>query len=247
MSVHIDIQNVFDYLDPSEKRSVRASMLPWDQANFVFRAKGFSAFKVWQPLVTIQAAMHRYPPAIEPTIKEKEWIAIAALFIDSDQDQAAICKQCFDINGRPIGDSDVTYNPEYLTSNMGPLSDDMHYHVYSSLFYVFWFAVQLTHCKNVELIDQPLTRQQRRMKERKGGIFYKVLAIEPFKRQVRRETAVSGDGDIKRALHICRGHFVTYTEDKPLFGKYAGTFWKPMHIRGQRSAGVVVKDYEVKP
>jgi len=51
---------------------------------------------------------------------------------------------------------------------------------------------------------------------------------------------------IPRALHICRGHFATYTE-RPLFGKYRGTFWVPMHVRGAVEAGRTTKDYTVTP
>ena len=50
---------------------------------------------------------------------------------------------------------------------------------------------------------------------------------------------------IKKALHICRGHFVTYTPKHPLFGKYVGTFWKPDHVRGNAKNGIVLKDYKV--
>lgn len=115
----------------------------------------------------------------------------------------------------------------------------------SGLLFPLAFAISLMHCKNVELIDQPLTRQQRRKLERKGGIRYKTLVIEPFKKQVRNEAQQTGESEIKRALHICRGHFATYTEERPLFGKYSGTFWKPMHVKGNRAAGEVVKDYKI--
>ena len=50
---------------------------------------------------------------------------------------------------------------------------------------------------------------------------------------------------IKRALHICRAHFAHYTEEHPLFGKYAGTFYKPMHVRGHLKEGMVIKDYDI--
>lgn len=106
-------------------------------------------------------------------------------------------------------------------------------------------ANAFAHCKNVEIIDEPLTRQQRRRKERKGETFYKVLAIEPFKKQVRNECRESGESEMKQAMHICRGHFATYSEDKPLFGKYTGTFWKPQHVKGNSQAGIVIKDYEI--
>ncbi len=47
------------------------------------------------------------------------------------------------------------------------------------------------------------------------------------------------------AFHMCRGHFKTYTEDAPLFGKYAGTFWWQPQARGKKENGTIIKDYEV--
>ncbi|MCA0455678.1 MAG: hypothetical protein LCI00_17005 [Chloroflexi bacterium] len=44
-----------------------------------------------------------------------------------------------------------------------------------------------------------------------------------------------------------RGNFATYTDDKPLFGKYTGTFWRPATAVGEVKNGVVIKDYEVQP
>jgi hypothetical protein len=49
----------------------------------------------------------------------------------------------------------------------------------------------------------------------------------------------------ERALHLCRGHFKTYTEDAKLFGRYTGTFWWQPSIRGNEKNGVVRKDYAV--
>lgn len=47
------------------------------------------------------------------------------------------------------------------------------------------------------------------------------------------------------AFHMCRGHFKTYTEDAPLFGKYAGTFWWQPQARGKAENGTITKDYSV--
>jgi hypothetical protein len=47
-------------------------------------------------------------------------------------------------------------------------------------------------------------------------------------------------------LHICRGHFKTFTEEARLFGKYTGTYWWPAHVRGSVDEGVVEKDYRVR-
>ena len=109
------------------------------------------------------------------------------------------------------------------------------------------FAISLAHCRNVEVRDRPVSRQVRRMAERKGQpvIVYKELVIDAFRKQVRYETQEGGGNEIKRALHICRGHFATYGDHNPLFGKYTGTFWRPMHVRGHKEIGEVKKTYKV--
>lgn len=111
-------------------------------------------------------------------------------------------------------------------------------------------AISFMHCKNVALEDAPPagTRQQRRAEQRQGieHAQFKTLIIDPMKKVLRTEGGIEKNG-LKKALHICRGHFATYTEDKPLFGRHVGTFWKPAHVRGSADAGTVYKDYRVKP
>ena len=115
----------------------------------------------------------------------------------------------------------------------------------------FVFACSLAHCKNVALEEQePLyaSRQERRAAERNGEKprqkFY-TLVIEPL----RGKEAGSKRGPLgatePKSFHVCRGHFATYSEEKPLFGKYAGRFWIPAHVRGKREVGLVGKDYAV--
>lgn len=120
--------------------------------------------------------------------------------------------------------------------------------IVDSYFYPVFYAISLLHCRNVEVRDRPVSRQQRRMAERTGkpAITYKELVIDAFRKQVRYESGQSGDNQIKRALHICRGHFATYGEHNPLFGRLTGTFWRPMHVRGNKDAGEVHKTYKVK-
>lgn len=36
-----------------------------------------------------------------------------------------------------------------------------------------------------------------------------------------------------------------YHKDRPLFGSYVGTFWRPAHVRGNAENGINVNDYEV--
>lgn len=47
------------------------------------------------------------------------------------------------------------------------------------------------------------------------------------------------------ALHICRGHFKTFTEAS-LFGKHTGTYWWESQARGKTARGVVEKDYRIR-
>lgn len=107
------------------------------------------------------------------------------------------------------------------------------------------FAVQFANCRNVERIEVLPMRQQRRAAERKGEPInsHYVLAIDA---NTQRKAYPKGDRvSMNKRLHVCRGHFATYTEDAPLFGKLTGRFWVPAHVRGTTDHGVVGKDYAV--
>jgi hypothetical protein len=104
------------------------------------------------------------------------------------------------------------------------------------------------HCKNVALTDGTKSVAPSEKWLRRQGqmpIKYHVLDINPMKEVLRTEGNI-GENGIKKALHICRGHFKTYREDKPLFGHTVGTVWCPSHARGDINHGAVIKDYEVK-
>ncbi len=96
------------------------------------------------------------------------------------------------------------------------------------------------HCKNISLAVQspPLWKPHNKSQKRRGvqpyqPISHRMLNIHPMKEVLRKEGR-SGTEGAQRALSICRGHFHTYTPEKPLFGKpgLAGSFWIPMHTRG---------------
>jgi hypothetical protein len=111
-----------------------------------------------------------------------------------------------------------------------------------------FLAISFMHCKNVSLPTvEPPSPVSRKAEQRYGRPLtrYRVLEIMPMREILNREGAAERTG-LKRALHICRGHFATYSDEKPLFGKYAGTYWKPQHVRGSKARGEVVKDYAVK-
>ncbi len=110
------------------------------------------------------------------------------------------------------------------------------------------FAICFAHCKGATIEEHQPSRQVRRAAERAGKpIFsFHTIDIEPSKQVLRTEGHINENG-IAKALHICRGHFAHYTAEKPLFGKYTGTFYRPMHVRGKLESGIVAKDYRVHP
>lgn len=107
-------------------------------------------------------------------------------------------------------------------------------------------AVAFMNCANVEHYEVEPPRALSKKREQKHGkplVRYRVIEISPKTRAQATDGIGTGE---HRALHICRGHFARYTESAPLFGHFVGTVWKPAHVRGRASQGVVKKDYKVK-
>lgn len=117
-------------------------------------------------------------------------------------------------------------------------------------------ALSFINCKNV--VQKTHTTPPRKLKRKHAGrkhgtpppppvITYRVLEIDPMRTALRGAGHVPGQpGTLERALHLCRGHFRTYTPEHPAFGKHVGTFFVPAHVRGTSRAGIVLKDYAVK-
>ncbi len=74
---------------------------------------------------------------------------------------------------------------------------------------------------------------------------FKTLVVKPMSK--RSDTDDPQKQFDVMPLHLRRGNFATYTDEAPLFGKYAGTFWRPATVVGNEKNGVVVKDYKVQP
>lgn len=115
------------------------------------------------------------------------------------------------------------------------------------LHHILGLGLSFCHCKNVTVTEQAQDRGERWHRRTKTPILkFHTLNIDPMKKIIRRE-GQSDQVGLAKALHICRGHFATYTPEHPLFGKYVGTYWRPDHVRGSIQAGAVVSDYNVNP
>lgn len=108
-------------------------------------------------------------------------------------------------------------------------------------------SVRLLNCKNIttEKIKPPEKLNKCRTRKGKLPIYdYHVLNVTvPGK---KGETRLKTDPLYHNRVHLCRGHFKEYTEDKPLFGKCTGLYWWQPHVRGQNKDGIIVKDYNIK-
>lgn len=119
--------------------------------------------------------------------------------------------------------------------------------VMHTLLGIYGLAISFTHCKNVEMRETEESNGRQFHKRSGVPVFkYKTLHIEPMKKTLRTDGGLADSG-LSKALHICRGHFATYTEERPLFGHFVGTVWKPQHVRGNAKCGIIDKDYTSNP
>ena len=110
---------------------------------------------------------------------------------------------------------------------------------------ILGLGISFCHCKNVRRSEKEIVGMQLHKGHKPPRLKFYTLEINPMREFLRTEGRSEETG-LKRALHICRGHFATYSPDHPLFGKYVGTFWRPDHVRGSQEAGEVHKNYSVK-
>lgn len=107
-------------------------------------------------------------------------------------------------------------------------------------------AFALMNCRNIRQ-EPSISHQKLDVARRRRGRLplyrYHVLKLMP-----QRRTAFDrrgGDGD-PLARHWVRGHFKTFTPERPLFGRETGTYWWSPHLAGTADR-VVDKDYQIVP
>lgn len=134
---------------------------------------------------------------------------------------------------------------------MGVPEDVVTKQMFNGLVIPACFALCLMNCKNVKVTDNEPRRTLSKRHQVQFGrplITYKTLEIEPMKRVLENEGGIKHNG-LKKALHICRGHFATYTPEKGMMGRKLEepvTVWKPAHVRGDAAHGIAAKDYRIK-
>jgi len=104
-------------------------------------------------------------------------------------------------------------------------------------------AFSLLNCKNITLQKRDVNVRRNR-RHGKTGIEWRVLHIKHGGSK-RTTVAATVESDRLTRAHLVRGHFKTYTEDKPLLGHAVGRFWWSPNVRGNPERGAIIKDYEI--
>jgi hypothetical protein len=106
-------------------------------------------------------------------------------------------------------------------------------------------------CKNVGLRENEFeAKDAQRAAKRHGGVpggyRYHTLVVRP--------PGAKSDADAQdiglMPRHVCRGHFAEYGPQFNkglLFGKYAGRYYIPPHLKGDVKNGITEKDYQIPP
>ena len=107
---------------------------------------------------------------------------------------------------------------------------------------ILWKFLAFLSCKNTKIV---LNKHKRKKlnRQKKPLLSYYTLEIKNIKSIT--ESKANQKNIWSNRIHLCRGHFKTYTVENPLFGSITGRFWWQPSVRGQNKKGVVMKDYVV--
>jgi len=183
-----------------------------------------------------------------------KWVSMGALFIETYDKGIVPWSEIFwgvSESGRPIiPQNGLPISPHlddevYLASSEEEINHVLRFS--ELMLHVPFLALSFMHCKNVILREVPYSPKLQKARERRGKrpfITYRVIEVHPIRKILESEGGAHKTG-LKKALHICRGHFKDYTEGRGLFGKIHDIFWWDAHIRGNKKQGMSLKDYDV--
>jgi len=107
--------------------------------------------------------------------------------------------------------------------------------------------MMLLDTKNIHVLENhpPQKLNKKRIKNGKEPLYkYQTLVVQVPGGDKKRKWGGGGNNFV--GIHLCRGHFKTYTEKNPLLGQHVGRYWWQPQARGNKNHGVIMKDYSVK-
>lgn len=238
----INIQNVWDYVLSINDTASPSNPVEWKWDDFPNLAPPFETFFMEFQFTT----GYRGGCLFHASEDDNKWLMSVSYFQEQYYGDRKVCvpgphmlRLEIDKSGRllEIGKrSPVFWKESDLPTNEDWLWFDTRVEV------PVFLAISFLHCKNVVLEEHHPSVPGKR--NRHGPhITFKTLNIKPMQKVLRDEGNAETTG-LKMALHICRGHFKTFS-GKGLFGKYTGTYWWDSQVRGKAESGIVIKDYEV--
>ena len=210
----------------------------WTEFKPTAALKQLSSFMgTCQRVGVLAVATHRSETG-EPQIHNSGdgWLLIKNFFADFGRDRiiGPHGDFCAEVDGAGVLKSMPCIGPIARTGD-----DEICRHL-SSFLMPTLAAICFLNCKNVTTMEHAVDKPLADKYQKRTGVRptkYRTLVIEPMKELLRTEGRI-GEVGLERALHICRGHFATYTEGegrKGLFGKSIfGQVWIPQHLRGVR-------------
>ena len=103
-------------------------------------------------------------------------------------------------------------------------------------------AIGLMNCKNVRTQARTTGNvYNRRKRKQSPKLDYHVIVLPG---PAGGGASAGGHRDLRQ--HKVRGHFKTYTAEKPLMGRHVGTYWFAWHLRGDAERGRIVADYKLE-
>lgn len=109
--------------------------------------------------------------------------------------------------------------------------------------WVMMGALNFLNCRNVQIVEPQRDRAERKRLEKIGVKVHEINIYPVGKRSTYTKPNQPGAGI---PLTSVRGYFATYTEERPLFGKYPGRFWIPQHARGKKDLGERQSSYRLR-
>lgn len=107
-------------------------------------------------------------------------------------------------------------------------------------------ALSLINCRNVTTEETGRITFARSGTEKRRGVPAKVIRYRTIILPGGGSVSDGKGGHRATALHRVRGHFKTFTPERPLLGKHVGTYWWGWQVRGNKEKGTIISDYKIK-
>lgn len=108
---------------------------------------------------------------------------------------------------------------------------------------VIWMALNLINCRNVDTKATGVVFPRSGREKRQGRPITRYHTIVLPGMSSRSHVKHSSADRIQMAHHRVRGHFKTFTAERPLLGKHVGTYWWGWQARGSKEHGEIKADY----